>query len=501
MRKIERIIAGGITFLHHTIDLGRYSIEKKYVRNNRHCFFDPSRQILVVENPEEIVRQKLLLYLQDKMSVPLDKIHVEKPMTHFKKGARGRADIIVYGIDEENVLRPILVVECKAPNIPLTDDVYDQVVRYNEILGADNLLITNGVSLVFWSFDGEMQSFRPLSKIPQYRQLVERQNLIFDTSEKYVWQRPAFSHDYDETVEAEFRELGWIGEDTPSSLRPFLINFIGFLQDDSKKLSPQVLSGIKIIEDGGNRFTSFGNAAGGNWTGDYRFFIIEDKEGNNQIVSISVFAGFKCENDPVFGNRKGETCLVVAIDDFDKRHNSLQLNLDNYILVNTNNCSIWHDGKITVGKTGACKRQEVIDFIRRTSPELLNGKGEVFLGTFDNSRAISWSQKTTVDFIGRLIKYALVRDQFRKYKQSNMVDKSVDSSFVEENAESSNALVENGAAEIKKPVRKKRVTRNLTDAPIVTEVPTSQSYQNKAKIVMAIAASIILITAVVWLTH
>lgn len=435
------------------------------------------------------------------MGVPLDKIHVEKPMTHFRKGARGRADIIVYGVDDENALIPVMVIECKAPNIPLTDDVYDQVVRYNEVLGADNLLITNGVLLAFWSFDGEAEKFRPLLQIPQYKHLVEKQNLIFDTTEKLIWQRPAFSSNYDESVEAEFRELGWIGDDTPSSLHPFLINLIGFLQDDSKKLSPQVLSGIKIIEDGGTRFTSFGNAAGGNWAGDYRFFIIEDKEGNNQIVSISAFAGFKCVNDPVFGTRKGETSLIVAIDDFDKRHNSLQLNLDNYTLVQTDNCSIWHDGKITVGKTGACKRQEVIDFIRRTAPELLNGRDEIFLGTFDNSRAISWSQKTTVDFIGRLIKYALVRDQFRKYKQSNMVDYPVDSSYVKEDNASNNELLGDGAAAIKKPVRTRRTTKSSADVAIVTGVSVSQNSKNKGKFCLVIAASIILITAVVWLTQ
>ena len=136
--------------MYHEIVLDDYHVESKYQRNNRKCFFDPIRKILIVENPEEIVRQKILLYLQHKMGVPLDKIHVEIPMTHYKKGSKGRADIIVQGIDKDEILKPVIVIECKAPHVPLTDDVYDQVVRYNEVLGADNLIVTNGVLLIFW---------------------------------------------------------------------------------------------------------------------------------------------------------------------------------------------------------------------------------------------------------------------------------------------------------------------------------------------------------------
>ena len=398
--------------------LDRYHIDKKYLRNGKSCYFDPSRQILILETPEELIRQKVLLYLQDKMLVPLDKIEVEIPMSHFKDRAQGRADIIVYGKDEEDILRPILVIECKAPHIPLTDDVFQQVARYNMVLNADTLMITNGLSTEFWSWDYENEHYRELSAVPSYNDLVNKQNLIFDNSPKTYWSRPSFRSLSSAATVQHFFDYGWLGEGTPRSLYHFLMNLGGFIQDDSKLLQAQSLDGINIIEDGGIRYTTFGNAAGGSWTGSYRYFIIEDTDGNNQIISFATFGSLKCENHPKFGNRRGHTTLVVAIDDYDKRHNALQLNLDDYTSVSGSQVTLWHDGKITIGKSGAAKRSELIDFIKSYAPELLDCHGRVLLGTFDDSKEISWNQIETKKFIGRLLKYAIVRDAFRKVKMS-----------------------------------------------------------------------------------
>lgn len=129
---------------------------------------------------------------------------------------------------------------------------------------------------------------------------------------------------------------------------------MGLLQDQRYSLRSQSFNGINLIEDGGLRYMSYGNAAGGTYPGYYRYFIVEDKEGNHQIVSMSIFATAKTINDPVYGTRKGITYLVVAIDDFDKSHNSLQLSIDKYVYVGKMECKIWHDGTLTAGKKGDC---------------------------------------------------------------------------------------------------------------------------------------------------
>ncbi|RKY06337.1 MAG: hypothetical protein DRP56_07590 [Planctomycetota bacterium] len=48
------------------------------------------------------------------------------------------------------------------------------------------------------------------------------------------------------------------------------------------------------------------------------------------------------------------------------------------------------------------------------------GKGRVYLGTLDNTREITWDQPATREFIGRLIKYALLRDVFREQKREQL---------------------------------------------------------------------------------
>ena len=84
--------------------------------------FDPIRKKLILISPEEIVRQQVIQFLIKDMQVPTEYIEVEVPMSYFKKGLKGRADIIVYG-ERDNQLIPLLIIECKANHVPLTESV------------------------------------------------------------------------------------------------------------------------------------------------------------------------------------------------------------------------------------------------------------------------------------------------------------------------------------------------------------------------------------------
>ena len=54
------------------------------------------------------------------MGVPLNRMRVEEAMAHVKRGARGRADIVVYRDDEKT--KPLMVIECKAPEVDISCD-------------------------------------------------------------------------------------------------------------------------------------------------------------------------------------------------------------------------------------------------------------------------------------------------------------------------------------------------------------------------------------------
>lgn len=91
--------------------------------------------------PEEEVRRRVVSHLTGLLGIPATHIIEEYPV--MVGGQAQRADIVA--VDRN--LRPFLVVECKAPEVPLSDGVVEQVVRYNSVIRAPQVLVTNGRSL------------------------------------------------------------------------------------------------------------------------------------------------------------------------------------------------------------------------------------------------------------------------------------------------------------------------------------------------------------------
>lgn len=118
--------------------------------------FDPVRQKWVVMTPEEQVRQVLILYLLNIKQLPLSHLSVEHTVT--VNGMTQRYDLVVFGDD----LKPWMVVECKAPHVKLTQKVVEQAGRYNSILKAPLLCVTNGVEQRVFEIDFEDKSIREL---------------------------------------------------------------------------------------------------------------------------------------------------------------------------------------------------------------------------------------------------------------------------------------------------------------------------------------------------
>lgn len=102
--------------------------------------------------------------------------------------------------------------------------------------------------------------------------------------------------------------------------------------------------------------------------------------------------------------------LIIAVDDFEKSQNSLQLDLDKFA-VKVGEMELWHDGKIKAGKSGRLKNSQVIDYIRRKDSTLVK-KGKVYVGSLPNNRIITWQD--AVKLIVNCIRYALLRDEIRK---------------------------------------------------------------------------------------
>lgn len=383
------------------LKINQYAPKKIFKRNRKKYVFDPIRKKLILQTPEEIVRQKFIQYLIIEKGVPQNMIEVEVPMSYFVPNAKGRADIIVSTL-ENDVRIPVLIVECKSHGTPLIDKVFNQVYDYEDLLYANTIAVTNGVELFVESWNEESDCYIPLQELPNYTDLLNENNYKFISSEPFVYKKRKYE-DFNKKEVLEFYNGHFLGI-TDERLYSFIVNLNELFWDDTLKIPYKELYGVKYIEDLGVRYTKFGNVAGYDWTGDYRSIIVEDKKGSHQIVSLAILGGY----------------LIVAIDNDKYSHNSLQLFIQNFIEVDGDSFVVAHNGRLTLGKSGMVKFEEVLDFIEDKEPKLLNQDRKIELGKLDNSREFDWKHEDVKEFIGRLIKYALIRDDFREFKRRRL---------------------------------------------------------------------------------
>ena len=126
--------------------------------------WDPLRKKEVALTPEERVRQWCIGVLKSQMKVPE---HMMMSEAGFKLGDKQfRADVLVY----DRQARPLVVVECKRPEVELTQEVLDQAIRYNMVLDVKYMIITNGTK-TFICQKGE-SGYRFINHVPEYEQML-----------------------------------------------------------------------------------------------------------------------------------------------------------------------------------------------------------------------------------------------------------------------------------------------------------------------------------------
>ena len=123
---------------------------------------DRIRKKYVLCTDEEKVRQMTILYLTETLNVPMFSIAVE---TEIKvNNLSKRTDVVVFN----SKMKPVLIVECKAPSVKISQDVFDQIARYNLTLQVNYLMVTNGVEQYFCHLDFEKQSYQFIPELPDW---------------------------------------------------------------------------------------------------------------------------------------------------------------------------------------------------------------------------------------------------------------------------------------------------------------------------------------------
>ena len=126
--------------------------------------WDPLRKKSVVRTPEEEVRQWFISVLHEGMKVPEHMMGSEAALRW--NGRDYRADIVVY----DRSAHPLMVVECKRPEVELTQEVVDQAIRYNNALDVRYVVITNGIKTFMFERREGMFSF--VEKAPLWEEML-----------------------------------------------------------------------------------------------------------------------------------------------------------------------------------------------------------------------------------------------------------------------------------------------------------------------------------------
>lgn len=122
------------------LNLPLYNLNIRSTTEGKDEVLDPIRRKWLVLTPEEQVRQLFIKHLIEGIGYPAGLIVEEYAFT-FANGKPQRADIVVFNKQGN----PHLLVECKAPSVKITEATFRQISRYNAVIKAKYIVITNGL--------------------------------------------------------------------------------------------------------------------------------------------------------------------------------------------------------------------------------------------------------------------------------------------------------------------------------------------------------------------
>ena len=143
------------------LNLPQYPFRLKQEDNTTYIF-DGVRKKFLVLTPEEWVRQHFVQFLIQEKKYPRTLIKLEGGLK--LNSLQKRSDILVFNKSGEK----IILVECKAPSVKITQVTFDQVARYNFVHRVKYLVVSNGLDHFCAEIDFEKETYRFLTELPGY---------------------------------------------------------------------------------------------------------------------------------------------------------------------------------------------------------------------------------------------------------------------------------------------------------------------------------------------
>lgn len=137
----------------------------KIKKTDKLCIWDRIRRKYVALTPEEWVRQHFVNYIITEKHYPENLIANEIQIS--LNNQKRRCDTVVY----DRTLSPLVIIEYKSPEVKITQEVFDQIARYNIVLKVKYLIVSNGMQHFCCQINYSDMSFEYLSDIPEFPHL------------------------------------------------------------------------------------------------------------------------------------------------------------------------------------------------------------------------------------------------------------------------------------------------------------------------------------------
>ena len=376
-------------------------------------YFDFIRKQFVNITPEETVRQKMLCFIQNNMTVPIERIYVEEHLAHYGiSDFNGRMDIVIKYLNEEGLEKVLAIVECKKESIFIESaQVINQAENYSYCVNARYYILVNGINLRFYCLT-EKGTYNAIAGVLNYDEMLKSKYEYINNNLNF--QRLNYSDYFNLDT---LKRFDWfsdkIGEDTPKSHVPFIMNLDDCFLDDNVRLPYLSNKRFHLIDDLGVQFRQYDDASGGGFgAGFYRVFFIEDLELKiNFLCGFTIMTTRKTSNDPKYGNRNGQSVLVIIYNDGNTDEMSVQINLNKFLSINQEKriACLYHNGAVT--RKGANKL-DLFKYISEYNSKLIKNE-KVQLGRMDYSVPLTLENKDVIETVSNLVEYAVYRDEYK----------------------------------------------------------------------------------------
>lgn len=368
-------------------------------RNTLQCL---KRGRAVPATPEERVRQRILHWLLGVKKWPVLKIELERsyPWVGDPNRHRVRPDIELLGDDGATVV----VVECKAPGVPLGGAVEHQALEYAIKSGAKHVWVSSGDQHKFLVRTSKARweptpSLEPLATAhapprvgaafpdPDDPAAVERHFAGFFRNEGADREEGAVLYEAHAALDADEKRI---------------VLSVHKLLFDLGKCLPFSFRGVHVLEDRGPSLHEFGNAGGGRWRGLYADYIAATS-GRVEAMSVAV---------STWGGPQGGIRLCVGVRKAGRTHHALQMDMGDCEWVGDRQCwEVYH-----VGRMARVSNRTVFDAVEESGAGawLENPRGcagYLYLGDLHWAGSADWDNSK--EFFANLLHYGLIRTNLR----------------------------------------------------------------------------------------